>query len=283
MPSSGSIAGCVQTGPPPYFQESPSQVSWPNSPGPGSVQNFQTSLPVFASYAPNCPRTPLFAAADADVDQAVVVDGGRARRASRGSASCVFQTRRRSSDRARSGALSRRPEKTLPSATATPRFVPPSVVSMLPLHRARCGVDREDVSRARRDEHHAVDDDRRGLHGAGRLSVLEMNRPRAAEFREIRLVDFGERGKPVIREVSTHQREVPGGWSLRIISEGRKGRRETALPRRAAEEVLRQPGVVCRDRHQARMLPRRIPIPQDLQKPAGLCRSPIAKAAADVI
>ena len=46
---SGSIAGWVHTGPPPYFHESPSQVSWPRSPGPGNVQNFQTSLPVFAS------------------------------------------------------------------------------------------------------------------------------------------------------------------------------------------------------------------------------------------
>src|SRR6478672_7281352 len=55
---SGSIAGWVHTGPPPYFHESPSHVSWPNSPGPERVQNFQTSLPVFASYAPNCPRTP---------------------------------------------------------------------------------------------------------------------------------------------------------------------------------------------------------------------------------
>ena len=42
----------------------------------------------------------------------------------------AFSTRpRRSSDRARSSVLSRRPEKTFPSPTATPRYVPPSVVS----------------------------------------------------------------------------------------------------------------------------------------------------------
>src|SRR5580698_743578 len=41
------------------FQESPSHVSEPRSPGAGVDQNPQTSLPVFASNAPKCPRAPV--------------------------------------------------------------------------------------------------------------------------------------------------------------------------------------------------------------------------------
>ena len=43
---------------PPVFQESPFHVSLPGSPGPGTSQVRQTSLPVFWSYAWRDPRTP---------------------------------------------------------------------------------------------------------------------------------------------------------------------------------------------------------------------------------
>ena len=87
--------------------------------------------------------------------------------------------------------LSRCPEKTLPSPTATPRLVPPKRGLVLPLHRAGRGVDREDIA-GDPDAMNITPSTTTGVACIvpGRLAVLEMDQPRAAELRDIRSVDF---------------------------------------------------------------------------------------------
>src|SRR5688572_6416936 len=55
---SGSYEPVVQIDPPPVFHESPAHVSWPGSPGCGTVLNFQICLPVTGSYAAMNPLMP---------------------------------------------------------------------------------------------------------------------------------------------------------------------------------------------------------------------------------
>src|SRR4029453_13677353 len=56
--SSGSYEPVTQIGAPPCIHESPPHVSWPASPGPGTVLKRQTSLPVLTPPAAMKPRTP---------------------------------------------------------------------------------------------------------------------------------------------------------------------------------------------------------------------------------
>jgi len=53
----------TQVEPPPRFHESPSHVSLPFSPGPGTVQKRHAFLPVAASNASMKPRMPYSAPA----------------------------------------------------------------------------------------------------------------------------------------------------------------------------------------------------------------------------
>ena len=61
--------------PPPRFHESPSQLSLPFSPGPGTTQKRQARLPVAASKASMKPRMPYSAPAMPTTTLSLTISG----------------------------------------------------------------------------------------------------------------------------------------------------------------------------------------------------------------
>ena len=110
------------------------------------------------------------------------------------------------------------PMNSLPPSIATPRLlVPqqnghdrPELVLVVPVFLARRRVDRVDVIERRRQEHDAVDDDRRGLH---RLQHRGLEDERGRQLADVVGVDLGGRGNSgSVRSCRSSAASSSGPW-----------------------------------------------------------------------
>src|SRR5262245_59759136 len=126
---SGSYEPVIQVGPPPYFHESPAQVSTPFSPSPGTVNVRHLRSPVLTSYASTYPRTPYSPPAMPTITLSFTTSGATVElKPSAYLSSTAFHTtlpvfRSKATSRASSVAIN-----TLSSAIATPRLVGPQQI-----------------------------------------------------------------------------------------------------------------------------------------------------------
>ena len=122
--SAGSYEPISQAVAPPNFHESPFHVSLPGSPGPGTVQNRQTSLPVSWSRALRYPRAPYSPPPNPVITRFFTMVGGEVMTDPWvKSTTCVFHSSWPVLASSATMCPSSRPTKILPLACATPRLL----------------------------------------------------------------------------------------------------------------------------------------------------------------